>query len=292
MKILITGGAGFVGRWVLAELAGSGNEVHALTRGRPHSTLGISWHSNDLLREPARLVRATSPTHLIHLAWCTDPGVYTHSPDNAAWAAASVELVKAFITGGGRHMLIAGTCAEYALPSSTPCTENESPLSPATPYAGFKHALHMTASTLADAAGVGLCWARLFYLFGPHERPERLVPTIIRSVAAGQPVVLGHPAARRDYMSTPDAGQALATLARTEASGAINVASGRAIRIADLAARIAELMGGSHPVNADLPNECDDSVVADVRRLRQLGIAPATSLDDRLRQTIEWWQAR
>ena len=112
-RVLVTGGAGFVGRHAVAALAARGFEVHGLGRTAPDGA--HAFHAADLL-DPAQrraAVQAASASHLLHLAWITTPGRYWQAPDNLDWTAASLDLVRMFREAGGTRAVVAGTCAEY-----------------------------------------------------------------------------------------------------------------------------------------------------------------------------------
>ncbi len=100
MRVAVTGGGGFIGREAVAALQARGAEVHLL--GRAPATLGVTPHVIDLLAEdPAPLLRAIAPTHLLHLAWYAEPGKFWQAPENLDWVAASLRLVQGFAAAGG-----------------------------------------------------------------------------------------------------------------------------------------------------------------------------------------------
>ena len=112
-RVLVTGGAGFVGRPAVAALRARGFEVHAVGRRSPGDA--HVFHAADLLDASARraAVRAAGASHLLHLAWVTEPGRYWQAPENLDWTAASLDLVRSFREAGGMRAVVAGTCAEY-----------------------------------------------------------------------------------------------------------------------------------------------------------------------------------
>ena len=55
-----------------------------------------------------------APTHLLHLAWYAEPGLFWRSPENLRWVEASLRLLRAFAEHGGQRAVMAGSCAEYA----------------------------------------------------------------------------------------------------------------------------------------------------------------------------------
>jgi nucleoside-diphosphate-sugar epimerase len=133
MKVLLTGGSGFIGMHVLAALQDEGVEVVVI--GRSGLSGAVRQIEADLLTltqdEINELLRKECVTHLLHLAWVAEHGKYWTSPLNLRWVDATVRLVEAFCTTGGQHIVIAGTCAEYDW-SYGYCREESTPLSPTT----------------------------------------------------------------------------------------------------------------------------------------------------------------
>ena len=82
--------------------------------------------------------------------------------------AASLELADTFGGAGGRRIVGAGTCAEY-LWRDIPCVEDVTPIRPTTVYGGCKAAVWSALEPFARDAGVSAAWARLFFVYGPHE---------------------------------------------------------------------------------------------------------------------------
>src|SRR5437588_3229964 len=114
VKVLVTGATGFVGRFVLERLRTSGAEVHACARRAGARGLA-QWHEADLLTAgaPRALIDAVRPTHLLHLAWYSEPGTFWTSRENLRWLSTTIELLEAFADAGGQRFVGTGTCAEY-----------------------------------------------------------------------------------------------------------------------------------------------------------------------------------
>ncbi len=294
----MTGAGGFVGRPCLELLTQRGWEVHAVTsRQAPANLDGVRWRQADLLDASAvqALVRDVRPSHLLHLAWYLDPkGDLYRSPENFRWVSASLELLRAFADSGGARAVFVGSGAEYSW-SEGLCREATTPLRPATTYGLCKRALSELFDDFSRLhSSLSGAWARLFFLYGPHEKPGRLIASVIGSLLRGEPARCSHGRQRRDYLFTLDAAEALVELLASEVDGAINVASGEPTRLADLIQRTAARLGredlvqlGAIPVPEDDP----PLVVADVRRLRQeLGWRPSWDTDKALDHTIDWWR--
>ena len=173
--VLVTGAGGFIGRHCLPRLAAAGYEIHAVTtRAAPEPKRGLAWHRADLFDAPGvrALVRKVSPSHLLHLAWVTEPGKYWTSPENERWLEASRRLFDAFPAAGGRRTVGVGTCAEYDWAEGR-LVEGRTALLPRTPYARAKDALRRHLEALASPSH-SVAWARLFFLYGPGEDPARV----------------------------------------------------------------------------------------------------------------------
>src|SRR5208282_4421116 len=186
-RVLLTGAGGFVGRHCVPKLLECGYEVHAVSRAGACSPLrGVTWHSVDLLELPSvsALVERLRPAHLLHLAWFTVHGDYWSSPENFRWVQASLHLLQTFAEHGGRRAVFVGTCAEYDW-SYGYCRERLTPLAPTTVYGACKHALQVLLESFAGGCELSAAWARLFFLFGPHEHPNRLLPAVIGALLRG-----------------------------------------------------------------------------------------------------------
>ncbi|TCS64992.1 NAD-dependent epimerase/dehydratase family protein [Varunaivibrio sulfuroxidans] len=298
--IIITGGAGIVGRHAVAALIAMGHEVHVLTRAlsrrQPPETGGAHFHACDLRDHTATdaVLCDIRPEVLVHFAWTTAHGKFWSDPANADWRDASKAMVGAFIRLGGRRVVGAGTCAEYdwrapALADGL-CDEADTPLTPHTPYGAAKHQFHDWLSR----QDVESAWGRLFFLYGAGEDPARFVPYVIRSLLGGAPALCASGRAVRDVMDTRDAGRAFALLATGSFRGPLNVASGEGHALADIARLIAARLERPDLVRLGArPDRPDDPprLVADVARLRgEVGFTPTITLQQGIDDAIAGWR--
>lgn len=291
-RVLVTGATGFLGRPCVAALAAGGYEVHGATRrvaGRKGEE-GTRWHEADLLEdgEAERLIGRVRPTHLLHLAWTTEAGSYWTSPDNLRWVGATLALARAFREAGGERLLCAGTCAEYDWKHGM-CSEAHTPLRPASLYGACKHATQVVLSAYAAQTGLRAAWARLFFLFGPGEPGNKLVTSIARALLAKQPARCAAGKLRRDYLYVEDAAAALVALLSSGAIGAVNIGSGHAVPLGDIARAIAgalDMPGLLHVEDAPAAGEAP-LIQADVRLLSaEVGWRPSFDLEAGLRATL------
>jgi nucleoside-diphosphate-sugar epimerase len=284
MRVAVTGGSGFIGRPAVEQLARMGAEIHLLDRSRHVDLL-----TDSCLAERLGAIR---PTHLLHLAWETEPPGFWHSPRNADWVAASQRLVEAFATAGGRRMVVAGSCAEY-LWGDAALDERTTPLAPATPYGRAKADLFERLETLAPALGLSFAWGRIFFPFGPGEKAGRLLPDTIAALRDRRPIDLSDGAQILDLLFVDDVAAAFAALLASGVEGPVNIASGtgRSVRsvveaFADRTGGRALLRFGARPRRAwEAP-----SVVAAVERLRkEVGFIPRFGWDEAIDLTLAWW---
>lgn len=303
-RALITGGTGFIGRQTVAPLIERGFDVWLTSRGplpADLSTLAAREPGRvhhcviDLLApdSPASVIQQVRPTHLLHLAWETRHGLFWTSPENDAWVAASRRLLEAFIHGGGRRFVGAGTCVEYA-PADHLLSETRGVLHPTTPYGLAKLAFRHRLREVADQFGISAAWGRVFHLFGPHEQLPRLVPAAIDAMIRGEPFPATPGTQIRDYSSVVDVAAAFAAILDSNLEGDVNVASGVPTTVASVLHRIADIigrpdllrLGALSPPPHDVP-----VLAADATRLRKhfVGLFPAP-LEDRLQEMVEWWR--
>jgi len=297
-RVLVTGATGFIGRHTLEPLIGLGLEVHALSsREAPADPAsGVRWHRGDLLAPEgaAPVIEAVRPDVLLHLAWYVEHGSFWDSPENLRWVEASSRLLRAFADGGGTRAVLAGTCAEYDWSIAGRCVENSTPTNPHTLYGAAKHALHVLAAAYARQAGVGLAWGRLFFLLGPGEHPNRLVPSVARDLLAGRRAAVGSGSNVRDFLAVADAGDAFAALVDSEITGPVNIGSGDPVVTRDLILAVGEAAGrpdlidfGARPEREDEPCE----LVASVRRLREeLAWSPRMDFRAAVRAAVDAWR--
>jgi nucleoside-diphosphate-sugar epimerase len=294
--VLVTGGTGFIGRHALIELLRAGHDVHAVARV-PGADAAVTWHAADLLEPGAAddIAAAVGATHLLHLAWYAEHGRFWNAPENVRWVEATLALFRAFATHGGERAVMAGTGAEYDW-SYGYCSESVTPCRPANLYGSAKDATHRVVTAAAGTLGVEVAWGRVFFLYGPHEHPDRLVASVARALAEGRPAPISSGTQVRDFLHADDVGRAFAALVGNTAVGPVNVASGEPVTVRGVAEMLGRLAGAPELVRVgELPDRPGDPplLVADARRLREeVGFAPRYDLQAGLADVLDWWRGR
>jgi nucleoside-diphosphate-sugar epimerase len=295
-KVLVTGASGFVGRQCLAALIGRADEVHAVSFTQRISAppeLDVGWDRVDLLDQDqvTNLLRQVKATELLHCAWYAVPGRYWQADENYRWVDASLHLFRTFADVGGRRAVGVGSCAEYDW-SYGRCSEFSTPLSPKTTYGACKLQVEAFLSQLGNQQSLRTAWGRLFFLYGPHERRERFVPSVINSLLNGEAAQCSQGEQIRDYLYAEDVGNALVSLLDSRVTGPVNIASGKAVTIKQIALAIAEKLGRTELLNfGEFNPEEPAEILADTTRLNtELAWSPQYDLDRGLDETISWWK--
>jgi nucleoside-diphosphate-sugar epimerase len=296
-KVLLTGATGFIGRHCIKTLVEKGFEVHAThSKSPPTHQSDIIWHQIDLFDsgQVAKLLSQLQPSHLLHLAWYVVPGKLATSIDNFFWVQSSLELVRRFAENGGQRIVISGSGYEYDWNYGY-CSELVTPLVPNTLYGICKNSLCALVEAYCNKMGLSSAWGRVFFLYGPYEHPNRLVPAVIRPLLQGESARCSHGNQIRDYLHVQDVADGLVALLDSEVSGAVNIASGKPIALKEIVNSIAQKLHGEELVLLGaIPSNPNDTplVVANINRLvNEVGWQQKYSLDRGLEQTIEWWKS-
>lgn len=300
--IAVTGASGFLGRHLVKALATAGAHVHALSCRRvPDLTEGISWHCVDLahLNQLTDVMQHIRPSIVFNLAAY---GTTPVQPDRESTVRTNIlgswHLWQA-LDGVRCRLVHAGSGGEYG-PTEGLVQENHV-CRPTSLYAATKNASVVLLTTLGLESGREVVVLRPFGPYGPADRPERIIPYVIRRLLANRPVEVSAGDQLRDYTYVDDhiAALLLAATRQLSAWPAIyNIGSGTCITLRSLIERIADLIDGeSHsllqfgarePRIGDVPSMCGDIAAA----RRDLGYAPCISLDEGLARTVSWYRER
>lgn len=289
--VLVTGATGFIGRHTIPLLLGAGYEVHAVSSREKQDGL-VHWHRADLLAAPLwkEIFRTVKPAYLLHLAWDTTPGVYLHTPKNLDWVAASLVLCRAFYENGGKRAVCAGTCFEYDL--SVGVLHEESPCRPSSLYGESKLALGTLVNHFCLQENLSFAWGRVFYLYGPYENENRVVPYVIRSLLAGQEALCSDGIAKKDYLYVEDVARAFVHLLGVEQNGTFNIGSGNALSLREILQKAAELIGRPELLKLGARESRPEPplIEADAEKLQHTGFSSMFDRVSSLNETIEWWK--
>jgi dTDP-6-deoxy-L-talose 4-dehydrogenase (NAD+) len=209
---------------------------------RPSEAVKVLQTPDLFAEAPGRLEEFLEGSEtLVHAAWHAEPGEYLRSPMNLGCLTGTLNLASAFAAVGGKRFVGVGTCFEYD--SSPGLMTTDTPLAPSTLYAACKASAFQVLRFFLGAEGMGFAWCRLFYVYGEGEDERRLVPYIRRQLGAGQEVLLSRGDQVRDFLDVKDAARMITDVALGQQQGAVNICSGEAVTVRQLAERIADEYG-------------------------------------------------
>lgn len=292
-RVLVTGYSGFIGTFVTEELLSRGWHVTGISKEKklPQHD-GLIQIQLDLLdRNAVRdFFQKNAFDNLIHLAWYIGPKCHVHDV-NLDWLEASLYLLRCFQASGGRIFQANGTVSEYDF-SYGVLSENRTPLANPSLHGQCKAALFNTAEAFCRQHDLIFKWPRVFNLYGPHERNSRLMPSVILSALQGEDIKVSECLQIQDYLHVKDTAKGIVDVFEGDISGAVNICSGSPVRLRTIVERIAMLtefrgsiLWGAFPSALEAP-----VIIGTNEKLKTLGWIPEFSLDEGLKQTIEWWR--
>jgi UDP-glucose 4-epimerase len=281
-RVLVTGGAGFIGQRLVAALIDEKAEV-VVADLNPHPDPAVRSVVGDL-RDPEVRDRAMESglDGVVHLAALTSVLRSVEAPAetyevNVAMTAGLLELAR--IRQVPRFVL-ASTNAVTGDAGSTPIGERL-PLRPLTPYGATKAATEMLLSAYSGVYGMRACALRFANVYGPGMRhKDSFVPRLMRAAAAGTGVqVYGDGTQLRDYVHVDDIVQAVMIAWREGCTGPLVVGSGTSVSVNDLIEAAREVTGSPIPVE-HVPAKAGEmpAVVLDITAARSLGYEPRHDL--------------
>jgi UDP-glucose 4-epimerase len=281
-RVLVTGGAGFIGRRLVRALTAAGHEV-AVVDLRSYPGDGVEMVTGDI-RDDAVLARAVRPgtDTIIHLAAITsvvdsiDDPVGTYQT-NVAATASLLELAR---TTGVTTFLLASTNAVVGNVGDETITER-SPLRPLSPYGATKAAAEMLLSCYAGVYGMTTCAMRFSNVYGPGmQQKDSFIPRLMRAARDGKGVqVRGDGSMVRDVVHVDDVVQGILAAWRAGHTGPVILGSGQSVSVMDMVEAARSVTGAPLPVEhvpvgpGEMP-----AVLLDTSVARGLGYVPGYDL--------------
>ncbi|HEX3426877.1 MAG TPA: NAD-dependent epimerase/dehydratase family protein [Acidimicrobiales bacterium] len=295
-RVLVTGGAGFIGSHVVRSLHADGAEV-VVADLKPYRCEDVEAFQVDL-RDPGVVAQVVQRGFdgIVHLAASTS---VLASVDRPAETFANNVIVTGDLLEQARRcgvgtFVFASTNAVVGPARHFPIHEH-TPLAPLTPYGATKAAAEMIMSSYNAMYGVRCVPLRLTNVYGPGMgHKDSVVPRLLKAARAGTTFnVYGDGEQVRDYVYVADVVAAIsAALGDARWSGPVVIGAGVATSVLDLAAMVREVTGVDLPLRhvAAKPGEMP-KVVVDVSHAATLGWRPATQLPEGLRPVWASWDS-
>jgi UDP-glucose 4-epimerase len=308
VKVLITGGAGFIGSHLARACLESGDSVRVLddlSTGRCENLSGVDADVDLIeagVEDLASVRAAVSGCEVVyHQAAVVSVPLSVQDPlrAHAVNALGTLHVLLAARDAGVRRVVFAGTCAAYGDDPTLPKTEDLPPR-PLSPYAIQKLAAEHYCQRFTALYGLETVVLRYFNVFGPRQDASSsyagVIPLFVSALARGrQPVIYGDGLQTRDFVHVRDVVRAnrLAALAPAAAGEVFNVGRGEAVTVRALFDAIARELGagGVQPAFApERPGDIRHSLADASRARRVLGWSPRMSLAEGLRDTVAWYR--
>jgi UDP-glucose 4-epimerase len=310
MRVLVTGGAGFIGSSIVHALVGTGNDVAIIDDLSTGSMANVhpfaSFRRIDVTGPGlAEAMADFSPDVVMHLAAQVSVAASLEDPEHDRFV--NVEgtraVAQAAVAVGARRVLFASTAAVYGEPVELPLTE-ESPTVPAVPYGHSKLAAERVLAEVLRPAGVDFACLRLANVYGPRQRAAGeggvVAEFASRMVGGGEPpTIFGTGRQTRDFIFVADVVSAFVETARHEgvlaAPGnngpAYNVSTGQATSVSMLAEglRVALRYAGEIVSAEARPGDVEASLLDPSKARDTFGWQAAVELRNGLAGTAAWF---
>jgi UDP-glucose 4-epimerase len=307
-RILVTGGAGFIGSHLVERLLAAGNSVVVLdnfSNGRPENLPGPADRSGleiiqgDILDRTTCVRCCRGAGTVFHLA-CLGVRHSLHDPvgNHEVNALGTLRVLEAARAAGVRRFVYLSSSEVYGRATDFPITEQSCPW-PLTVYGASKLAGEHYARVYAELHGLGAVCVRAFNNYGPRSHFEgdagEVIPRfILRALNGLGPVIFGDGSATRDFLHVSDCARALCLIAECDAlrGRVVNLGFGAETRMDALAKAVLAATGRDDlrpefqpPRPGDLPRLLvDNSLLRTV-----LGFTPSISLAEGLPGTVEYF---
>jgi dTDP-glucose 4,6-dehydratase len=310
--VLVTGAGGFIGSHLTEELVRQGEEVRAFVRYNsrderglledlPKDVLGQIEVIPGDLKDPDGVKKAVKGcSKVFHLgALIAIPYSYVHPFDFVQTnVMGTANLLNACLEENALEKIVHTSTSEvYGTAQYIPIDERH-PLQAQSPYAASKIAADKLAESYYLSFGLPIATIRPFNTFGPRQSLRAIIPTIISQASENKKIRLGNINPRRDFLFVKDTVRGFVQMGKCDevVGKAVNIGVGKDISIEELAKKILKLMEKLGEIVVEdrriRPEKSEVmQLLSDTRLAQKLfGWAPQYTLEEGLKETIEWYQ--
>ncbi len=307
-KVVVTGADGFIGSHLTESLLAEGYEVRALAQYNSFNNWG---HLEGIKHENLEVVTgdvrdAAFCRHLLkgadtvmHLAALIAIPYSYVAPESYVDTnvKGTLNICQAALDLGLERVLVTSTSEVYGTARYVPIDEKH-PRQPQSPYSASKIGADAIAKSFHNAFGLPLTIVRPFNTYGPRQSARAFIPTVITQIAAGERrIKVGDLSPTRDFNFVTDTAAGFIAIARSEEAigHELNIATGTEVSMRETLDTVARIMEADvewvvdperlRPSKSEVFRLCGDS--SELRRLT--GWAPRVTLEEGLRQTIDWF---
>jgi UDP-glucuronate 4-epimerase len=313
-RVLVTGGAGFIGSTLVDRLLEEGRAVTVLDsfdryypEAEKQANLQNALQSSRFelrrgdIRAPQVLDEILSRGRfgaIVHLAGLA--GVRASLERPADYADVNVRgtacVFEAAVRAQVAHLVLASSSSVYGERSEGPFRETDPVERPISPYAATKRACELIAHSFHHAHGISVTCARIFTAYGPRQRPDLAIRRFAERMLAGKPVpVFGDGSSVRDFTFVQDLVDGLVrALDHPLGFSILNFGAGRTCSVLEVVRLLEKAFGATAQLEW-LPRQVGDvsRTLADISAAgRALGYAPKTPLDEGIGHFVQWLKDR
>lgn len=313
MRILVTGGAGFIGSHLVEKLLAAGHSVAILDdfndfydpqikrENIAAVSKDVASHHVDLRENAAvrNLFHREKFDTIVHLAARAGvrPSIQYPQLYYDTNVTGTLYLLEAARMTGVESFIFASSSSVYGVSKTVPFSEDQHLTQTISPYAATKIAGEFLCSTYSHLYGLRVVALRYFTVYGPRQRPDLAIHQFTKKIHSGQPIdQFGDGTTRRDYTYIDDIIQG--TMAALKYDGPLfdifNLGENQTIQLKELISAIEKALGKKAKIN-QLPEQPGDVPLtcADISKAKKLlGYNPTTQLDAGLPRFIEWFMHR
>jgi dTDP-glucose 4,6-dehydratase len=300
MRILVTGGAGFIGSHFVKRLVRAGDEVVVLDKltysgNRANLPADVEFHEGDIAEraDVARAARGCEAIVSFAAETHVDRSILT-ADDFGRTEFRGTQTLLEHIRETGARLVQVSTDEVYGDLEAGGSSTETAPLRPSSPYSAAKAAGDLLIPAYVRTFDVDASITRGSNTYGPNQYPEKFIPLFVTNAFDGEALPLyGDGKQVRDWLFVEDHCSGIELVLREGRAGEIyNVGGGDEHENIEVAERILALTGADRSLLRSVADRegHDRRYSVDTTKLRRLGWAPQTSFEDGLRETVEWYR--
>jgi dTDP-glucose 4,6-dehydratase len=300
MRILVTGGAGFIGSHFVKRMLRAGETVVVLDKltysgNRANLPDDVEFHEGDIAEPDAVAPAARGCDAIVNFAAEThvDRSILS-AEDFGRTEFRGTQVLLEHLRESGIRMVHVSTDEVYGDLEAGGSSKETDQLHPSSPYSAAKAAGDLLVPAYARTFGVNVSITRGSNTYGPNQYPEKFIPLFVTNALDGEPLPLyGDGRQVRDWLFVEDHCAGIELVLREGAPGeAYNVGGGDEHENIEVAERMLELTGADRSLLRSVPDRPghDRRYSLDTSKLRGLGWAPQKPFVDGLRETVEWYR--